>query len=170
MCFCRFSAQLPVLKANSLSPSHRPFCTGGLSPNSREAMASIPMVTVLLINKRLGPAFGPSWALCSSGCHTPQPSAVEALCTSELTNSQSSFCHTGTVYVCVDMCGPACVREKCRCVPGSQESHGLCNIREQCELLDCDLIITVLYLCVFRLYRKAGVLRQENKVFHKKLF
>lgn len=62
------------------------------------------------------------------------------------------------------------VRETCRCVPGSQESHGLCNVREQCELLDCDLIITVLYLCVFRLYRKAGVLRQENKVFHMKLF
>lgn len=57
MCFHRFSEQWP--DATEQPPSDGPFCTGGLFPKRRGAMASIPEDRGLLIHKTQGPSQGP---------------------------------------------------------------------------------------------------------------
>ncbi|KAM7374996.1 hypothetical protein PAMA_014198 [Pampus argenteus] len=51
-----------------------------------EPCPDIHILAALLINKAKGPPQGPTWALCSSGCRTQQPSGVGAACTTAPTD------------------------------------------------------------------------------------
>lgn len=53
------------------------------------------ILTDPLINKAQGPPQGPTWALCSSGCRTQQPSGVGAPCNTAPTDLHWSLCQTG---------------------------------------------------------------------------